>query len=39
LSEGVFLAGSVPVLRNSTGNWAYIRDVNLSRGFQDEGMR
>jgi hypothetical protein len=35
----IFLAGSVPVLRNSSGNWACIRDVNLSRGFQDEDMR
>jgi len=36
---GIFFAGSEPVLRNSSGNWAYIRDVNLSRGFQNEDMR
>ena len=35
----IFIAGSVPVLRNSSGNWAYIGNVNLSRGFQDEGMK
>jgi hypothetical protein len=35
----IFIAGSVPVLRNSSGNWAYIRDVNPYIAIEIAGMR
>jgi len=36
---GIFLAGSVPVLRNSSGKWAYIRNVNPFKAIEIVGMR
>jgi hypothetical protein len=36
---GIFLAASVPVLRNSSGKWAYIRHVNPFTAIEIEGMR